>query len=497
MTKNKKWILVLTVFAIVVFGTVVGCDMGGTRGKSSLTNLHPTEFNFKGSISLSQIETDILTSVLPGNHVDVDYSRLVVDVYQQNVLVTGEDTKVREGQYGDVSLGGNVNINFSGFPGNYYLKVLNPQNAAFVLYLYLDNLTSSPIFSNITSISTAVGIAVRIMKNKGIYIDASEVDDATISLIQPHVESRLQQPLGNVKGLERELQEDVNIIKITDITLDKLSLELKAGTSAPLVARVFPQGANASSLVWESSDNSIATVDQKGNVSAIYQGKAIITVKTSSGGFPVSCVVNVLPRDSEYISPVPVTGVQLSKYSEILGVTETSALYASVLPVGASNSSVTWSSSAEGIATVSSAGVVRGIREGVATITATTIEAGKQASCLVTVVSTSTKAKNKIELRSIVSNVVATDLTIVIKGLLNPATHVNSTTLTSGNGLKSFLFEHDYEQPYNQVILQHFALNFEVLDDFDTIVFDNPIPAGAIIEVYKDGGNRTLLTTGI
>jgi len=46
-------------------------------------------------------------------------------------------------------------------------------------------------------------------------------------------------------------------------------------------------------LIWESSDESVATVDQSGKVTAVAEGTALITVKTSSERFIERCVVEV------------------------------------------------------------------------------------------------------------------------------------------------------------------------------------------------------------
>jgi len=60
-------------------------------------------------------------------------------------------------------------------------------------------------------------------------------------------------------------------------------------------------------------------------------------------------------------------------------------LIAVVLPSTADDKSVSWTSSADGVATVSASGVVTGVAEGSATITATTTDGGFTDTCSVTV----------------------------------------------------------------------------------------------------------------
>jgi phi13 family phage major tail protein len=86
-------------------------------------------------------------------------------------------------------------------------------------------------------------------------------------------------------------------------------------------------------------------------------------------------------------TPVAVTGVVLLPESLSLEVDEVRQLAATVLPLIATNKAVTWSSSDETKATVSSAGLVTGIAAGEATITVTTVDGSKTDTCTVTVTS--------------------------------------------------------------------------------------------------------------
>ena len=85
-------------------------------------------------------------------------------------------------------------------------------------------------------------------------------------------------------------------------------------------------------------------------------------------------------------STVDVTNVSLSDSSLSLKVGESKTLTATVSPSDATNKSVSWSSSAAGVASVSSQGLVTAVSEGTATITVTSAaDSSKKASCQVTV----------------------------------------------------------------------------------------------------------------
>ena len=81
-----------------------------------------------------------------------------------------------------------------------------------------------------------------------------------------------------------------------------------------------------------------------------------------------------------------VTGVSLNRDSLTLDVNENENLTATITPSNATNKTVTWESSAPGVATVDTSGKVTAVAQGSANITATAADgSGEKASCSVTV----------------------------------------------------------------------------------------------------------------
>lgn len=182
---------------------------------------------------------------------------------------------------------------------------------------------------------------------------------------------------GNITLEARWAEEEV--IAVSGVALDQTTLKLSPGGSATLVATVAPENAKDKSLTWSSSNEQIVTVDANGNVTAVKEGTATITVTTTDGGFTATAKVTVSA------DVVAVTGVTLDKTSLTLAPNGSSTLKATVAPANASNKGVTWTSSDTTVATVSSTGKVTAKKDGTATITVTTKDGGFTATCTVTV----------------------------------------------------------------------------------------------------------------
>ncbi len=171
-------------------------------------------------------------------------------------------------------------------------------------------------------------------------------------------------------------------IRVTSVELDEDELSLNPDKSYKLTATVLPENATNKNVTWSSSNKSIATVDQSGNVTAKALGNATITVTTEDGGYTDTCEINVTEK------PIPVTSVSLSKDKLELVEGESAQLTATVLPANATNKNVVWSTrstSDESIATVDQSGNVKAVGEGTTTIYVTTDDGGYTAYCVVTV----------------------------------------------------------------------------------------------------------------
>lgn len=82
-------------------------------------------------------------------------------------------------------------------------------------------------------------------------------------------------------------------VSATGVSLNKETLSLDTGKSETLIATVSPDNATNKTVIWESSDANVATVDNNGKVTAVKKGTATITVTAEDGDFTDTCVVSV------------------------------------------------------------------------------------------------------------------------------------------------------------------------------------------------------------
>lgn len=217
---------------------------------------------------------------------------------------------------------------------------------------------------------------------------------------------------------------DVNISSTTHVKVvitptgveapEALELVTNGENSKNLDAKIVPEDATEVKLAYTSSDESVATVDENGLVTAVADGECTITTyvvadapataetatqeaaavvtdeetptegensETTADSETVTVPDNldsafgVVPDGLSATTKVTVTtkveSITLDKTEGILNVGNTVTITATVAPEEATNPAVTWSSSDESVATVDETGKVTAVAVGNATITAT------------------------------------------------------------------------------------------------------------------------------
>lgn len=162
------------------------------------------------------------------------------------------------------------------------------------------------------------------------------------------------------------------------VTPDKVTVE--KGQKANLNVTYLPADTtDEKAVTWKSENESVATVDENGVVTAVAGGKTkVIATAKANNKITAVCEVKV---------PIHTESIALNK-TEITDLLKgkTEKLEVSFIPSNTEDSrEVKWTSSAADIAAVDANGTVKALKEGTATITATTADGKHTASCTVTV----------------------------------------------------------------------------------------------------------------
>lgn len=154
----------------------------------------------------------------------------------------------------------------------------------------------------------------------------------------------------------------------TDIVLEKgetQQLNIEYGTDDKAEQEKIAEAASKLNLTWSSSDETVATVDETGLVTAVGAGEADVTVSVADANISSTTHVKVV------ITP---TGVEAPDSIELVTNGENSkALGAKMTPEDATEVKLAYESSDENVATVDENGVVTAVGVGECTITTTIV----------------------------------------------------------------------------------------------------------------------------
>ena len=164
---------------------------------------------------------------------------------------------------------------------------------------------------------------------------------------------------------------------VSSINLNKYSLTLYMNEEGEQLTATVQPASFAKSIVWNSSDTKVASVSDSGLVTAVGPGTCIISA--TAGDRHVSATVSVLA------ARVRVTGVSFAESKHEIPMGGTATLTATITPADATVKTLIWTSSDEGVATVSRTGIVTALSVGETTIRATSVDGNFYAEITVTV----------------------------------------------------------------------------------------------------------------
>lgn len=186
---------------------------------------------------------------------------------------------------------------------------------------------------------------------------------------------------------------------------ETLSLELNGEATKALGAKMTPEDATDVKLAYLSSDESVATVDESGNVTAVGVGECTITTTivadttATAEDAGVDSEMLVVPENAKAETKVTVgkaiESITLDSNEGVLTVGNTHTIKATVFPEDATDKAVTWKSSDESIATVDAEGNVTAKDTGNVTIMAVNSDGDVSADYALTVNKAAAKPATK------------------------------------------------------------------------------------------------------
>ena len=158
-------------------------------------------------------------------------------------------------------------------------------------------------------------------------------------------------------------------VNITQLDMSEITVE--TGQSTPAVvqflsdkdvdAEKLAEAAEALGLTYKTADESIATVDEEGNVTGVAAGETELTVQSADGKLTVTAKVIVKSM---------LEGVEVPESLELtINGEDSKALDVKLVPEDATDAVITFASSDENVATVSADGVVTAVGNGECVIT--------------------------------------------------------------------------------------------------------------------------------
>ncbi len=170
--------------------------------------------------------------------------------------------------------------------------------------------------------------------------------------------------------------------KEPSLSLNHTQLTLYTGDTIKLLPKLV--GIEETSLIFNSSLSSVATVDSEGSVMAISEGSTVITCRTADDSLSAFCTVIVKSKNAGSNDTEITPSLVLDTTAITLSIGETRKLVPTLtLPEGVERT-LTYTSTAPVIATVDNTGTITAVAAGTVSIVVKGAQ-GLQATCLVTV----------------------------------------------------------------------------------------------------------------
>ena len=173
-----------------------------------------------------------------------------------------------------------------------------------------------------------------------------------------------------------------NSIPVNGISFPSRELKLYVGDETTISYTIYPENATNRALVWLSTNESVATVDENGNVRAVGAGFATIRATTDNGGKVANCFITV-EADKNIIKS---SSIKLDNVEYRIPIDKTAQIRYTILPEDTSLRGATFKVQDEKIVSCSENGILTPISAGSTVVTVTSLDGGCSVSALVSVI---------------------------------------------------------------------------------------------------------------
>ncbi|MFF2175308.1 Ig-like domain-containing protein [Lysinibacillus sp. NPDC058147] len=182
-------------------------------------------------------------------------------------------------------IGAIVKFNFTGT--KLRINSVNSAQMSDNIEIYIDGVKETYSSYSATAVYQIVNYEKTGLKDRKHYVEIRNLGKGLLGIDSIDVDGKL-------------LAEN-EVPNVESITLDRNTLELLEGSQDKLTATVTP---DAAKVIWSSSDESIATVDQDGNIIAIREGQAIITATIENTDISATSTVIVKKPNNEFSNAI-------------------------------------------------------------------------------------------------------------------------------------------------------------------------------------------------
>lgn len=239
----------------------------------------------------------------------------------------------------------------------------------FVEKIKLESIALTPATISLTAGYTQQLTASTEPANTGIVLEWSSENPTIASVSGEGLVTAVREGVTTVKatggGVSASVKVSVSavVIPLQDIKVEPAELSLKVDDTQTLAATLVPENATNINVTFESSNESIATVDEAGKVTG--KGVGSTTVKVKGG---------------EVVKEIPVTvtikDITVTPASALLQLDEELQLVIATVPAGAPDITFEYESSDETAVTVSNTGLVKAVGYGSGGAVTITVKAG-------------------------------------------------------------------------------------------------------------------------